>query len=242
MSKEATVAHISGNKVKCLRVQGIGEADITRLAAFLRIGSDGLQYRWQISAEGHFDVLLIGDEETVPMFDDSFFTMRLVDSRCFDGEPGQICKPLAFEPLVEQLKIAENMPPRPVAEPMAASMPQPEDVTEPVDWSRSPGELYRLDRLPAVSALGNDRRVLTVVSLLTLRAVQFDELMALSGLSTVDCEAALVRLKSLGVLHVIVPAPVRERVRSRSGAARSGKESEPGVIARLRDRLGLGGH
>jgi hypothetical protein len=109
------------------------------------------------------------------------------------------------------------------------------------------GDLYQLERLPAVSALGNDRRVITVASLLTIRAVRLEELVLQSGLNVADCEAALMRLMSLGVLLVIEPAAILLRERSvpprrRSDATRDkATEVRSGVIARLRDRLGLGG-
>jgi hypothetical protein len=260
------------DKIMILRPEGISDEDLKRLTAFVRIGSEALRHHWQISPDGHFDALMLGDEETLPMnglLGESVGTLRLVESRSYEGEPGQLCRPLAFEALIAQLMWLEDRPvPAPRAAPVAPMVQaevaadvlteaveiapetpagagdEPQVGERGVSHSLCHGDLYRLERLPSASSVGHDRRVLTVASLLTLRAVHLDELVAKSGLTVSDCEAALIRLKALGSLHVIAPIPIeaaRERLRGRVERVARETEAPAGVIARLRGRLGLGG-
>ena len=93
------------------------------------------------------------------------------------------------------------------------------------------------------SAVGDDRRLQIVASLLTLRPVTLRELATQSGLEPADCVGVLHQLTALGLLRITDPRPTPARTgRRRSESARPQETPEPvGVMARLRGRLGLRG-
>ncbi|MDP9044344.1 MAG: hypothetical protein M3O01_06000 [Pseudomonadota bacterium] len=98
--------------VMTLRAQGIRDSDMTRLAAFLRIGSDRLRMRWELVCGDDADVVLLGDDETLPMdqlgtTDRDRAELRLVDAGHLDPGAGQLCRPLTFDALVDQLALLE---------------------------------------------------------------------------------------------------------------------------------------
>lgn len=235
---------------RTLRAQGLADADAQRLAAFLRIGSERLRYRWELAAGDACDLLVVGGEETVPMDVPGsdvagLPVLRVVEAGAFEGVRGQLCRPLGHEDLVEQLLWVERLS-------RAALAPRDDRVAEAAasDPAQQPpplmlraGDRYRLGRLPSAAALGSDPRLRVVASLLTIRPVLFEELVARSPLAAADCRTALQALAKLGVLQVAAgpaPPPASEPARQARRPGAGPDPTPPGMLARLRGRLGLG--
>ena len=90
-----------------IRAQGLGDDEFARLEAFLRIGSERFERPWRLASAEPCDVLMLGQVETVPMplagAAGEPWLIRLIDRAQFQGLPGELCLPLAFEALVEEL-------------------------------------------------------------------------------------------------------------------------------------------
>ena len=241
----------TGRPVRTVRTQGMEEADLQRLAAFLRLGGDRLHDRWELASGDACDVLLMGSDETLPMDvldpgDGGPVLLRIVDAGAADGSTGQLTRPLAYDDLLEQL---ERLEARGFAAPaqVRGAVPR-DDAVAAFGGSPSiplrPFDLYRLRSRPSEAVLAADPRMQAVASLLTIRPTSLEDLVARSLLSSTDCEAVLRRLGATGLLQTVSgAAPVRPRTRPASRPAiapRAEPEPAPGLLARWRERLGRG--
>ena len=262
-----------------LRAQGLGDDELARLEAFLRIGSERLARPWRLAVDEHFDVLMLGQAETVPMpLADAAggpFLIRLVDRAHFQGLPAELCLPLSFEALVEELlrlegrlrtrlpdvvrknvpvldKVVTEVPattmaprPEPVPVPVPAAWPVlPEDPQRPGVASPRARRRYRVNQAPTLAALGGDRKLMTLASLLLMRAINLGELTLQSGMDAAECERGLARLMALGLLVISdpdAPAARPASARRRTAPEPAPTEADGSVLARWKDLLGMRG-
>ena len=226
-----------------LLVQHLTDADLARIAAFLRVGSARLQCTWELVVEGPSDLLLSGREAprgtpgTLP-------TLTVIDAQ--PGRPAgrhALVRPLQYDAFVDMLCAREvrllRTPPIPSAVTYAVAQPLGE-VTPALLPSLLPGARCRLRRWPPSAVLQAHHHHRTLASFLSSRHLDLDELARLSNVERTLCEEFAVTLVTLGVLDV-QPASAFTPLRS-AAAPIAASPAPAGLVTRLRRRLGLGGH
>lgn len=213
--------------------QGLTDADVAKLATFMRVGRDRLQHEWKLVFEGEVHVLLFGGPEpcTVMGMLDSPLEMRRV-SDAAGPESATLQRPLQYDAVIDALLEVERRigTPAPLPLPRAAAAPPP-----------SRDDLYRLRRWPAAELVQQSAQYRRLASFLSARHLGLDELARLANVGTADCERFLQAVQAAGVLDVRPRAPAPQPARRTDGAApAAAPASDTGLFGRIRRHLGLG--
>ncbi len=193
------------------------DADLDRLAAFLRIGSERLRHRWQLTESDGARLYVFGGDfaPTAPAALDFTPTLvRVVDAHA-SVEPDQqvLVRPIQFEAFVEAMVRAEARWPvagdaAPPARPRAEAVPGPAPNAEAalaLARALDAGAPVRLRRWPRAHLLNQSRYGLRMASFLTARHLSVTELAELSHVDRQECEQFITLLADAGLLIANAP-------------------------------------
>lgn len=210
-----------------LLVQGLGATEVAKLMAFLRIGRERLGCEWVIVHDGAAHVLVYGgpEPETLPGIVDDPLEMRRVSDA---GHPmpthaATLVRPLQYDVVIDTLLDAERK---------CSARPVPAATLQP-------GARYRLRRWPAADWVQRSRDHLRVASFLSTRHVEIDELARLANVGVTQCGEAVTALIASGVLDVKPPVAADAGAVAPTAASRPRSAPAPGLLNRIRRKLGL---
>jgi len=238
-----------------MMVSDLPAADVDRLAAFLRIGSDRLRHRWLVTDNSDAKLYVFGGESAPTMpasLDQAPALIRVVDGGT-EVEAGEqvLVRPIQFEAFVEAMVRAEaawSGPPalQPPPAPEPGVVPAPDAVS--ADAAVQHGAAVRLRRWPRADMLGQSRYGVRMASFLSARHLSVADLAELSNVEPAECARFVALLAEAGLLKSAEPvapkpaAPVPEAAQPAEppavvAAASAEKRS---LLGRLRNKLGLG--
>ncbi len=255
-------AETSGRRCLRLLAQELTDKDVAKLEVFLRLGEERLACEWRIVHGGEAHVLVYGGDEPCTlqgMRDDPLEVRRVSDvGHDHPANPhglrvgvSTLVRPLQYEVVIDTLLDAERKfarPARASASPRAAA-PGPAPAPAPalgaataVALRAAPlqtGARYRLRRWPAAEWVQRSRAHLRLASFLSTRHVDVVELVRLANVGVEQCEEALATLIAAGALDVKPPRSTAPP-RAAAAPARPRPPPAPGLLSRIRARLGLG--
>lgn len=227
-----------------LLVQGLADNEVAKLMAFLRVGKDRLRCEWMIVVEGEAHVLVYGgsEPETVQGIVDNPLELRRI-SDTSHGLPTHVAtllRPLQYEVVIDTLLDAERKcrsRPAPVAPAAPAKRAHLIPVSTPTLLA---GAGYRLRRWPAAEWVQSSRDHLRLASFLSTRHVEIGELARLANVDVARCGAAITTLIATGALDVKPPGAADPSATAAPATpARTHRAPEPGLLSRIRRKLGL---
>lgn len=234
-----------------MMVSDLPAADVDRLAAFLRIGSERLRHRWLFTETSEARLYVFGGDSapTAPASLDFTPTLiRVVDINT-TVEPGQqvLVRPIQFEAFVEAMVRAEAQ--WPVAGGTAAptrqrAEPGPDEAALALARALDAGAAVRLRRWPRANLLNQSRYGLRMASFLTARHLSVPELAELSNVDRAECEHFVSLLAGAGLLMAHAPPAVPEAAAVAAAPTTAPRtkanEEKRSLLGRLRRKLGLG--
>jgi hypothetical protein len=233
-----------------LQAQNVTDADISRVATYVRDGRDRLNCDWKIVFNGELHVLLVGGDEPDTIFgmlDSPLAVLRLVDPGTTPRHGANtLRRPLQYEDFIEALLDLEcklgDMTTAPVNRqtlPVGTPSAGPLAIASVLQRHGA----YRLRCWPPASVLKGHRDHLRLASCLSTRHVTLEELTRFSNVKRRQCEALLIALLAAGVLDVRTagtaqPAPVANGSEMRRDVAAS-TAPQSGLLSRIRRGLGM---
>lgn len=248
-----------------LLMQNVPDAERTKAAAFLKVGSARLECEWALVSSGDVDVLMHGADEpsTVPgLLDEPVATLHLADtSEHRPFKRNGLARPLQFEDFMNALAAAEGAIMAPpvvkkgtvtsrvsiavapaLAAPVAFAGPIAMAAPAEASFTLDPRALYRLRRWPPSRLLLGHRYHSRLAGFMSVRHVGIDELARLSNVSVEDCKCFLTALGTESLLD-IKPMPASVPVAQAPSVSTLRPvpmpQPETSLFGKLRRRLGL---
>jgi hypothetical protein len=226
-----------------LLAQGLSDADLAKVSAFMRLGRDHLRGDWSLVFDGDAHVMMIGYDEPVTvagLLENPLLMLNVVDGDSPLGEaPGVLPRPLQYESVIEALSSAESRLVRAAVQGAPAPAPAaPLPVAGSVEaLAGLPAKtLYRLRRWPPAAVLQGHRYHLRLASFLSPRPLAIDALARLSNVEQEACATFIARLHEHGLVEVMAPV-VTPLAPSPAPAAPAPVKT--GLLGRIRQRLGI---
>lgn len=235
--------------IRRLLLKNLTPPEWAKVVAYLRLAQDRLRVDWEVAAEGDAHVVLYGGEEAETITGLVHEPVLRAHLSAHASAPGDLARPLCYEPLVALLLRAEALllpvaatqagGHAPTAAPAVSTAPGAAAAAAAVPAALSAvlraGETYRLRRWPPAALIKGNRHHLRVATFLSTRAMRLDELVFLSNVDEATCRRFVQSLADAGLL---------ERQGARSAAAPGAKPRTAtgmGVLGRIRRAFGLGG-
>lgn len=195
---------------------------------FLRLAAPHLQHTWLCSNTAPVDVSLQPPDATSPA-PPTQVVWVLPRQQAAPAQGGlSLRQPLQYEAFLELLQTLERQ-----LRPSAPVEPAPPPPPAPVPTLRH----YRLKRWPAAQHLAQHRYYARLASFLSTRYLGLADLIRLSNVDAAICTRFLAQMQSAGLLdwrEALSPPPAPA-----PAAPVAPPPAVPGLIGRLRERLGL---
>ncbi|WP_089416436.1 hypothetical protein [Vitreoscilla filiformis] len=219
-----------------LRLQGLRSVDEAVVQIFLRLAASHLRHTWQCSNTDPVDVSLQPPGETLPA-PPTQVVWVLPRQQAAPAKGGlSLRQPLQYDAFLELLQALERQL-RPSA-PVEPAPPPPPPA--PVPTLRH----YRLKRWPAAQHLAQHRYYARLASFLSTRYLGLADLIRLSNVDAAICTRFLAQMQAAGLLDwreapSPPPAPTPTATAPAPLTPAAPPPAVPGLIGRLRERLGL---
>ncbi|MEO8058744.1 MAG: hypothetical protein ABI671_10485 [Burkholderiales bacterium] len=231
-----------GRRQLHLLVQQLADADLAKLAVFLRVAKERLQFDWKIVFEGEVHLLMYGQAEPATVFgmlESPVAFRRVLDAGA--GQPAEaeaLTKPLQYEAVVDALLAVERSyagtPPLP-----EVSFPVRKVVAATQAATLRADDRYKLRRWPGAALIQANRDHLRLASFLSTRHVGVDELSKLSNVDRQRCEAFLEVLLAAGILDARASAKASNVPVASAATPARAAPVQRGLLATIRRKLGL---
>lgn len=217
-----------------LRLQGLRSVDEAVVQIFLRLAAPHLRHSWQCSNTDPVDVSLQPPGETLPAPPTQVVWVLPRQQAALPKGGLSLRQPLQYEAFLELLQSLEQQL-RPSA---------PAEPTPPPPAPAPTLKHYRLKRWPAAQHLAQHRYYARLASFLSTRYLGLADLIRLSNVDAAICTRFLVQMQAAGLLDWReAPSPPPEPAPTATAPAPltpvAPPPAVPGLIGRLRERLGL---